>query len=82
LDKYCFALVSPQRAESRLRVGEFPGADRAFQLAELMALEMGIDAEEKWSGWTIEVRSPEGRKLFAAPVGDGDLCRLPEAVSG
>ncbi|HEV3371186.1 MAG TPA: hypothetical protein VG145_01475 [Xanthobacteraceae bacterium] len=44
-------------------------AERAFELAELMALELGIDAEKDWSGWTIEVRGPEGRKLFAAQVG-------------
>jgi hypothetical protein len=70
LQKYCLALLSPQRAESHLRVGEFPMAERAFELAELMALELGIDAEKNWSGWTIEVRGPEGRKLFAAPVGN------------
>jgi hypothetical protein len=50
-------------------MGEFPVAERAFELAELMALELGIDAEKDWSGWTIEVRGPEGRKLFAAPNG-------------
>ena len=70
MQKYCLALLSPQRAESHLRVGEFPVAERAFELAELMALELGIDADKDWSGWTIEVRGPEGRKLFAAPVGD------------
>jgi hypothetical protein len=51
-------------------VGEFPAAERAFELAELMALELGIDVEKNWSGWTIEVRCPQGRKLFAAPVGN------------
>jgi hypothetical protein len=62
--------MSPQRAECHLRVGEFPVAERAFELAELMALELAIDVDRKWSGWTIEVRCPEGRKLFAAPVGN------------
>jgi hypothetical protein len=70
LQTYCLALLSPQRAESHLRVGEFPAAERAFELAELMALEFGIDVEKNWSGWTIEVRCPQGRKLFAAPVGN------------
>lgn len=72
MQKYCLALTSPQRGEQLIRVGEFPGDEKAFQLAELMALELGIDVERKWSGWTIEVRSPEGRKLFAAPVKDGE----------
>jgi hypothetical protein len=77
LQKYCFALTSPQHAECHLRVGEFPVAERAFELAELMALELGV--EKKWSGWTIEVRCPEGRRLFAVSVGDRNLHERPAA---
>jgi hypothetical protein len=71
--KYCLALTNPQHSEIHVRVGEFPGAERAFQLAELIALDLGIDADGKWQGWTVEVRGAQGRKLFAAPVTEGDL---------
>jgi hypothetical protein len=54
-------------------VGEFPAAARAFELAELIALELGIEVDGKWRGWTVEVRSAQGRRLFAVPVADGDL---------
>jgi hypothetical protein len=71
--------MSPLRAECHLRVGEFPVAERAFELAELMALELGIDGEKNWSGWTIEVRCSEGRTLFAVPVADRHLQERPAA---
>jgi len=80
--KYCFALTSPRRPESRLRVGEFPSAERAFQLAELIASELSIEADGNWRGWTVEVRSDEGRKLFAVPVSGADVQQPPESVSG
>ena len=82
MTKYCIALVSPQRAESHLRVGEFPAAERAFELAELIAYDLGIEVDGKWWGWTVEVRSAPGRKLFAVPVTGADAHQLPDAVSG
>jgi hypothetical protein len=54
-------------------VGEFPAADRAFELAELIAFDLGIEVDSKWSGWTVEVRSVQGHKLFAVPVTGGEL---------
>jgi hypothetical protein len=80
MTKYCIALVSPERAESHLRVGEFPAAERAFELAELIAYDLGLEADGSWWGWTVEVRSGPGRKLFAVPVTDAH--QLPDAVSG
>ena len=56
MTKYCITLVSPQHSESHVRMGEFPMAERAFQLAELIALELGIEVDAKWWGWTVEVR--------------------------
>jgi hypothetical protein len=80
--KYCIALVSPQRAESHLRVGEFPAAERALELAELIAYDLGIEAGGKWWGWTVEVRSPQGRTLSAVAVAGPDLHQVPNVVSG
>ena len=82
MTNYCIALMSPDRAESRLRMGEFPAAERAFELAELIAFDLSIEVDGNWRGWTVEVRSAQGRKLFAVPVTDADVPRLPGAVSG
>jgi hypothetical protein len=82
MTNFCIALVSPQRAESRLRVGEFPAAERAFELAELIAFDLSIEVDGNWWGWTVEVRSAQGRRLFAVPVAGADAHELPGAVSG
>ena len=82
MTNYCIALVSPDRAESRLRMGEFPAAERAFELAELIAFDLSIEVDGNWWGWTVEVRSAQGRKLFAVPVTGADVPRLPGAASG
>jgi hypothetical protein len=66
---YCIALRNPTDSECRVRLGEFPDSERAFQLAELIAFELGIEADARWSGWTVEVRSLQGQRLFATPVG-------------
>jgi hypothetical protein len=67
VDTYCFALTGPLDSERHLRMGEFPAPETAFGLADLIAVELGL--EPQWQGWTVEVRSMQGRRLFAAPVG-------------
>jgi hypothetical protein len=59
--------MTPEQTETQLRVGEFPEAERAIELAELIAAEMSL--EEGRSGWSIEVRCPLGLRLYSAPVG-------------
>src|SRR5260370_1368378 len=81
MTKYCIALVSPQRSESHVRVGEFPAAERAFQLAELIAFDLGIEADGKWWALTVEVRRAQARKLLAVPVASADCHPPPAAVS-
>ena len=71
--RYSLALTSPRNSECHVRTGEFPGAERAFQLAELIASDLGVEDESKWLGWTVEVRNAQGRKVFAVPVAGGDL---------
>jgi hypothetical protein len=78
--KYCFALTNPPDSECHLRIGEFPDPETAFQLAELIALELGIEADGPWSGWMVEVRNLQGRRLFAAPVGAAPQSRSEAAA--
>jgi hypothetical protein len=80
--QFCFALTSPLHSESRLRVGEFPSAERALQLAELIAFELGADADGNWRDWTVEVRNAEGRSLFAVPVAGTGVDRGAATVTG
>jgi hypothetical protein len=79
--QFCFALTSPRHSESRLRVGEFPSAERALQLAELIAFELGAEADGNWRGWTVEVRNSEGQRLLAVPVAGADIDRPAATVT-
>jgi hypothetical protein len=78
LKKYTLVLMTPERTESQLRVGEFPEAGRAVELAELIAAEMGL--EEERVGWSIEVRDPRGSRLHAVPVGRCEPSPEPQRV--
>ena len=81
MTQFCFALTSPRHAESRLRVGEFPSARRALQLAELIAFELGVEPEGNWRDWTVEVRDAEGRSLFTVPVAGAGVDQPDATVS-
>ncbi len=73
MKKYFFDLVSPQRKEFDFRGCEFSNPETAFQQAELLALDLCIEPESKWLGWTVEVRNTYGLQLFAMPVPDSEL---------
>jgi len=49
---------------------DFQNDDAAYQLAELIALDLEVEGE--WVGWTVAVRSPEGRSIFSIPVANGE----------
>ena len=78
MTRYGLALMSPQTRRAKW-VGEFP-SDRAFELAEHIAFDLAIEIESQWSGWSIEVRSAQGQKLFAVPVPGGDCTSGPERL--
>ena len=43
MDKYIFTLLDPKGSEVDFRVGEFPSAEHALRLAELIALATSAD---------------------------------------
>jgi hypothetical protein len=45
-----------------------PTPEHAYELAELFALDLGIDEEDEWTGWSVNVRNAEGREFFSIPV--------------
>jgi hypothetical protein len=81
MTQFCFALTSPRHAESRLRIGDFPSVERALELAELIAFELGADADGNWQDWSVEVRNSEGRRLAAVPVAAARVDRPAATVS-
>jgi hypothetical protein len=65
LQQYTLALMTPAQTESQLRIGQFQEPGKAIQLAELIAAEMSLEPGRL--GWSIEVRDPQGAKLYTAP---------------
>ena len=49
---------------------DFESDDAAYQLAELIALDLEVEGE--WAGWVVAVRSPKGESVFSIPVGNGE----------
>jgi hypothetical protein len=66
--RYFFDLVGQQRSEYDYRGRILSNCESAQQLAELMALDLGIESDGDWSGWTIAVRNAQGQQLLSVPV--------------
>jgi hypothetical protein len=73
MKKYFFDLVGQDRAEYDFRGRDFSAPEKAFQLAELMALDLEIKGEGEWSGWCIDVRNAHGQQYFWVPVREPEM---------
>jgi hypothetical protein len=73
MNKYFFDLVSRDRCEYDYRGRAFDGPEQAIELANLIALDLEVGADEKWSGWVVQVRNSQGQEIFSLPVQTPDL---------
>jgi hypothetical protein len=63
MNKYFFDLVGQERSEYDFRGREFSAPEKAFQLAELIALDLEMKGEGEWLGWSIDVRNAHGQQV-------------------
>jgi hypothetical protein len=70
---YFFDRVGRSRAEYDYKGRAFPTPDKALQMAELIALDLELEAEGTWFGWSVDVRNAQGQKFFSIPVGAPEL---------
>ena len=75
MKKYFFDLVGQDRSQYDYRGHVFPAPENAFELAELMALDLEVKGEGEWSGWSVAVRNAHGQQFFSIPV------RAPELMA-
>jgi hypothetical protein len=68
MKRYFFDLVGRQGSQYDYRGGYFRSLEKAQQLAELIALDLGIEPEGEWSGYTIAVLNAHGQQFFSVPV--------------
>ena len=73
MKRYFFDLVSGERSEYDYRGVVYPNPETALQLAELMALDLGIQSDNKWAGWTVDVYNADGQRCYSIPVREPDL---------
>jgi Domain of unknown function (DUF6894) len=68
MKKYFFDLVRQDCSEYDFQGRDFSAPEKAFQLAELMALDLEVRREGEWLGWSIDVRNAHGQQYFSVPV--------------
>jgi hypothetical protein len=73
MNRYFFDAVSHGGAEYDYRGRELLNPEEALQLGELIAIDLGVQAEKYWFGWTIKVRNTHGREFFSIPVHVADF---------
>jgi Domain of unknown function (DUF6894) len=73
MKRYFFDLVCGERSQYDYRGIVYPDQETARQLAELMALDLGIQPDSAWSGWSVDVYNVHGERCFSIPVKEPDL---------
>ena len=71
--RYFFDLVGQKRTEYDFRGREISSLEDAFQMAEIIALDLELKSEGEWCGWSVEVRNSDGRHLFSVAVQSVDV---------
>jgi hypothetical protein len=68
VERYFFDIVGRGRSELDYTGRILAAPERAYDLAELMALDVGVRREDETLGWAVNVSGIEGRTLFSIPV--------------
>jgi uncharacterized protein DUF6894 len=66
--RYFFDFVGQKRCAYDYNGRDLPTPENAYDLAELIALDLGIEEDDEWTGWSVNVRNAEGREFFSVPV--------------
>lgn len=73
MSRYFFDLVGEERSEYDYSGRNLPSPENAYQLAELIAVDLAVEEQEVWYGWTVKVRNVQGLEMFCVPVQPGYL---------
>ena len=73
MKKYFFDRVGRGSSEYDFRGHEFAEPQKAFQLAQLLALDLEVEGREEFLGGSINVRNADGQKLFSAHIREAEL---------
>jgi uncharacterized protein DUF6894 len=73
MQRYFFDIASGSRSIYDYQGREFSARQEAFELAELIALDLELNVDGEWGDCRVAVRDVEGRNLFSVPVRELDL---------
>ena len=73
MGKYLFDRVGRSRSEYDYKGRACSTPETAREMAELIALDLSIEPEGHWLGWTVEVRDALGQMFFSIPVHHAEL---------
>jgi hypothetical protein len=65
---YFFDIAIHDRAGCDYGRHDFATPEKAYELAELTALDLAVASEDHWGGSAVNVRSVEGQKILCIPV--------------
>jgi hypothetical protein len=66
MKRYFFDIGSQCRSMYDYEGRDFETPDAAYQLAEMIALDLEVQGE--WVGWAVAVCRPDGERVFSIPV--------------
>jgi hypothetical protein len=72
MKKYFFDRVGQSCSEYDFRGRDFAEPHKAFQLAQLLALDIGVEGQEEFLGGSVNVRNADGHKLYSVIICDGE----------
>jgi hypothetical protein len=73
MKKYFFDLIGQGCSEYDFRGRDFAEPQKAFQLAQMLALDLEVSGGDDFAGGSINVRNADGHKLFTVPIGEPEL---------
>jgi Domain of unknown function (DUF6894) len=68
MKRYFFDVVSHGQPAYDYQGSNLATAQKAYQLAELIALDVAVKSQEDFSDQAVYVRNEEGHTLFTLPV--------------
>jgi hypothetical protein len=71
MNRYFFDIANRSQSIYDHKGRELSTPEAAYQLAELIALDLEVEGE--WTGWAVAVRTARGEKYFSVPVREQEL---------
>jgi hypothetical protein len=73
MKKYFFDRIGQGCSEYDFRGHDFAEPQKAFQLAQMLALDLEVSGAEEFAGGSINVRNADGHKLFTVTIREPEL---------